>query len=105
MTPPERGCRRPTPGGPIARAGRPVGCRRQRHPNGRESVMSIARCLAALTLAMMTSAFAGAQLNRTAIASMPVRQLQQIYLECDRESARALLDMGTAAFCSTIAEE
>lgn len=66
--------------------------------------MLIIRCLAASTLAG-ASALAGAQADRSSVSSMPVPQMQRIYLECDRAASIALLDMATASYCSVIAEE
>ncbi|MDM0109730.1 hypothetical protein QTH97_32775 [Variovorax sp. J22R24] len=38
-------------------------------------------------------------------AAIPVEDLQSVYLACDREATRRVLDVAAAAFCSRYAEE
>ena len=43
--------------------------------------------------------------SRAAFASVPEPQLKAAYLDCDRLASRTVLDPGSAAVCSVIAEE
>jgi hypothetical protein len=54
--------------------------------------------LCTLALAAMTAHAAGTP------PELPVRDLKVRYLECDRLATRTVLDFGTAAHCSLVAE-
>ncbi|KWT76870.1 hypothetical protein APY03_5307 [Variovorax sp. WDL1] len=43
--------------------------------------------------------------DRRHLASVSVEALQRTYLECDRVATHTLLDLGSAAHCSMVAEE
>ena len=67
--------------------------------------MKILRIQQSFALLAFAAAAAFAQADRSQLANASVEQLKAAYLDCDRRSARAVLDPGRAKACSLVAEE
>lgn len=62
------------------------------------------KILVAMVPLGLSASLAFAQADTGKLASAPIDELKQVYLACDRTASRQLLDMASAAYCSSVAD-
>lgn len=62
------------------------------------------KILVALIPLGLSASVAFAQAGTNKLASASIDELKQVYLACDRTASRQVLDMASAAYCSSVAE-
>ena len=60
--------------------------------------------LAAMLQFVFAASVASAQTGTGTLAALPIDQLKRIYLACDLAASRQVLDMTSAAYCSSVGE-
>jgi hypothetical protein len=62
------------------------------------------KMLVAMVPLVLGSSVAFAQAGTGKLASASIDELKQVYLVCDRTASRQILDMESAAYCSSVGE-